>query len=744
MAAVKPNSENKPPESKSKNGPSGPNQKARITVLAFFLLIWSTAIAARLVDLQIVRYGELSQRASRQQQRSVEVAPGRGMIFDRNGQELAMTISVDSVFAVPSEVPDQATAAGLLANVLKVAPQEVLAKLESSRNFVWVARKLDNDDSKRVRDLNLRGIYFQKESKRYYPKRDLAAQVLGYVGMDDEGLGGVERQYEDKLRGRPGKMLVSVDARQKSLGRVEVQPQPGSNVVLTLDEKIQYIAERELDRSLAETKAESGIVEVQNPATGEILALAMRPGFNPNALRQADPQSLKNRAVSDVYEPGSTFKIVTIAAALEENLTTPTELIDCQNGAINIFGRTIHDHRPFGTLTVAQVMQNSSDVGAIKLALRLGDQRMDQYLRAFGFGQQTGIELPGETRGLAKPVNRWNPSSIVSISMGQEVGVSAVQLASMVSAIANDGIYVPPRIVAGVVAPRTTPATTTVVFQPAEQRRVISTLTAAQMKRMLEDTVLFGTGKRAILDGYTSAGKTGTAQKVDPATRTYSKWKYVASFAGFAPVTRPAVTVYAMLDSPVNSHHGGDVAAPLFNRVTQQVLAYMNVPHDTGVRNPLRMQLRAAADKTDLAEGTTDRLDDAVELAQVGGEIPVDPAPPAESAPTQEQKVRARMITASFTPDKTGNAKPPTAEVIVPQPASLPQPPPGNDTVILDIEAGPVAPSFLGKSVRGAIEAAQSAGIEIDVVGSGVARGQSPAPGQRIPPGTRVMVRFEP
>ena len=742
MAAARPN-----PQKRSNNAardakPSGPNQKARIFALALFLLIWSTAIAARLVDLQIVRYGELSQRAARQQQRSVEVAPTRGMIFDRNGRELAMTVSVDSVFAIPSEVPDQATAANLLSQVLKVSPQEVLGKLESSRNFVWIARKLDNDDSQRIRDLNLRGIYFQKESKRYYPKRDLAAQVLGFVGMDDEGLGGIERQFDEKLRGRPGKMLVSVDARQRSLGRVEVQPQPGSNLVLTLDEQIQYIAERELDRSMAETKAESGIVVVQNPATGEVLALAMRPGFNPNALRGADPMSLKNRAVSDAYEPGSTFKIVTIAAALEEKLTVPSEVIDCQNGIINIFGRTIHDHKAYGNLTVSQVMQNSSDIGAIKLALRLGDHRMDQYMRAFGFGQQTGIELPGETRGMAKPVNRWTRSSIGSIAMGQEVGVSAVQLASMVSAIANDGLYTPPRIVAGLVAPHTTPTPTTVLFQPADQRRIISTLTAAQLKNMLEDTVLLGTGKRAILDGYTSAGKTGTAQKVDPATRTYSKSKYIASFAGFAPLSRPAITVYAMLDSPVGRHEGGEVAAPLFNRVAQQVLAYLNVPRDAAVRNPKWLQLRASADKADLAEGTNDRLDDAVEMAQSDSEIPVGDTSVPPSSPTSQQASRARMIAASFAPTKP-DGKQRQSQVIVPDPAPPAEKPPENGTVILDSDSGPVAPSFLGKSVRGAVQAAQYAGIEIDVVGSGTARSQSPAPGQRVPPGSRVVVRFE-
>src|SRR4051812_5121561 len=427
MAEPKPTNGRPPRASSTRSAPSRPaspklpNQRFRMYMLGLFLLLWTGAIAARLVNLQIVQYGALSQRAARQQQRSAEVAPRRGVVYDRNGQELAMSISVDSVFAVPSEIPDQANAANLLAGILKAPPQEVLAKLESSRNFVWIARKLDADTANRIRSLNLKGVNFQKESKRFYPKRELAAQVLGYVGMDDEGLGGIERSFEDKLKGKPGKMLVSVDARQRSLGRVEKQPEPGSNIVLTIDEKIQYIAERELDRSMAETGAEAGTVVVQNPYTGEILALASRPTFNPNAFRTSTAQALKNRAVSDIYEPGSTFKIITVAAALDEKLTTPDEVVDCQNGSIIVFGRKIHDHKAYSNLTVSQIVQNSSDVGAIKLGLRLGDERFDQYIRAFGFGKQTEVELPGESRGLLRPVNRWTKSSIGSISMGQEV-----------------------------------------------------------------------------------------------------------------------------------------------------------------------------------------------------------------------------------------------------------------------------------------------------------------------------------
>jgi cell division protein FtsI (penicillin-binding protein 3) len=737
-------SQEKPASKRSSQTASMPNPQVRIYVLAIFLFLWSFGIGARLVALQVVRYGEFTQRAARQQQRTVDVAPRRGMIYDRNGHELAMTIAVDSVFAVPSEIPDQANTAGLIARILRVPPREMLAKLQGSRNFVWIARKLESDTSQRIRALNLKGIYFQKESKRYYPKRELAAQVLGYVGMDDEGLGGIEKKFDEPLRGKGGKMLVSIDARQRSLGRVEKQPEPGSNIVLTIDEKIQYIAERELDRSMQETQAEAGTVVVQNPRTGEILALASRPGFDPNSFRSSPQQALKNRAVSDIFEPGSTFKIITIAAALEEKVTRPEEVIDCQMGSITIFGHRIRDHKPFGHLTVSQVMQQSSDVGTIKLGLRLGEERFDNYIRAFGFGKQTGIELPGETRGMAKPANRWTKTSIGAISMGQEVGVSAVQVVAMISAIANDGVYVPPRIVAGTIAPRSLPTAQTVEFRPAEQRRVVSSMTAAQMKKMLEDTVLFGTGKKAILDGYTSAGKTGTAQKIDPKTGRYSPWAHIASFAGFAPVNKPSVTIAVMLDSPRGAHHGGDVGAPLFGRVTQQVLAYMNVPHDADFRNPQRLMIRAAAKPSELSEGSPDHLSETVEWAGAEEGVPVETAavakPVSASVPTEKEVARAKLIAASFTPVAAKKRAPATEPDWNPK---LPESAPTDQgTVILDAEGTRTAPSLLGKSVRSAVIAAQAAGIEIDVIGSGVAREQSPAPGEPLPAGGKIAVRF--
>src|SRR2546423_6727534 len=516
-----------------------PKPTTRLYFLAGFLLLWFVIICIRLMWVQVVDYAFFSKQALRQQQRSIEVSPVRGYIYDRNGNQLAESMAADSVFAVPSEIPDVHATAGILGKILKADSTDIENRLRASHAFAWVSRKVDADIGSRIRALNLKGIYFHKESKRFYPKRELAAQVLGYVGLDDEGLGGVEREFESRLKGKPGAMLISMDAKRHWFGHVEKNPDPGENLVLTIDEKIQYIAERELEQAMEDTKAESGTVIVENPHTGEILALANRPTFNPNALNAGDGKALKNHAVSDIYEPGSTFKIVTLAAALEEKLTTPDEVIDCQMGAIVVNGLRIRDHHPYGGLTVAQVLQHSSDVGAIKIALRLGDERFDRYIRAFGFGSQTGVELPGETRGLTKPASRWSKVSIGAISMGQEIGVSALQLISMVSTIANDGMYLPPRIVMGATAPRATAQL--VAFQPAQGKRVISTMTAAQMKRMMEGVVLGGTGKRAILNGYSSAGKTGTAQKIDPATGTYSRGRHIASFAGFAPVNNPAI-----------------------------------------------------------------------------------------------------------------------------------------------------------------------------------------------------------
>jgi len=698
------------------------NTNRRLFFLAGILAFWFAAICVRLFWLQVVAYGDYSQKAARQQQRSIEVSAIRGNIYDRNGNELAMTAKVDSVFAVPSEIPNVHQTAVTLARALNTDADDIETRLHAGHAFAWVARKIDKDTSARIRVLNLKGIYFQKEAKRFYPKQELAAQVLGYVGLDDEGLGGIERQFDARLRGKPGKMLISMDAKRRWFGRVEKEPDPGENLVLTIDENIQHIAERELARAVADSHAEAGTIIVMNPHTGEILALANRPVFNPNSLSLAQKNALKNRAVSDIYEPGSTFKIVTLAAALEEKLTNPNELVDCQNGSITVNGLLIHDHKPYGLLTVSQVLQNSSDVGAIKIALRLGDERFDRYIRAFGFGSQTGIELPGETRGITKPASRWSKVSIGAISMGQEIGVSALQLVSMASTIANDGMYVPPRLIAGATAPRSTQQLIT--FHPAQGRRVISPMTAVLMKRMMEGVVLYGTGKRAILDGYTSAGKTGTAQKVDAATGTYSHRRHVASFTGFAPVNNPAVTVLVVLDAPQGPQDGGMVAAPVFSRVTQQVLGYLGVPHDIDFRDPKRLLLKAQAKDADMAEGSPDRVVGEAEPA-------LQNVAPAPAAPITQPRSDAKLVPATF----THPSSPAPPRTITP-----PAPPHG--TIVLDVDGGVLVPDFHGKPLRTCLEQAQSAGLELEVNGSGVAQSQSPAAGSRVPPGGHVVVRF--
>jgi cell division protein FtsI (penicillin-binding protein 3) len=708
----------------------------RLIILGAVLAFWAVAVVGRLVYLQVIKYQFFLNLASRQRGRVIEVDPRRGTIYDRNGTELAMSIDVDSVFAVPSEIPDQESTAQILANVLNLDAQELLARLQSQRNFAWVKRKLDGDVSDRVRALNLKGIYFRKEPKRFYPKRDLAAQVLGYVGTDDEGLGGVEKAFDDDLRGIPGREIISIDARRKLYGRVERQPDPGQNLVLTIDGTIQYIVEKELEAAMAETKAAAGTVIVQNPRTGEILALANRPTFNPNVFNAVSKESLKNRAVSDVYEPGSVFKTVTYSAAIEQGVVKPEDMVDCQGGAITVFGVTIHDAHKMGVMTIAEAYAHSSDVAAVKTGMKLGDVRFDDYIRAYGFGAQTGIELPGESRGLKKQVNHWSKVSIASMSMGQEIGVTAVQAVSMVSSIANDGVYTPPRIVAGELPPNAGPKP--VVFHPAQQHRVISTMTAAQMKKMMEAVVLDGTARRAILDGYTVAGKTGTAQKVDPATGAYSKTKYVASFVGFAPVNNPAITVAVILDSAQGLHQGGQVSAPVFRAIAQQVLEYLHVPHDIEPRNQQRLTLLATSKPDDALEESPDHLGaplmpDADELAQTtGGKSQIAPASGAKAV-----NVSIPVPPPQGQPEPVNTDSPPVSAS-----GSPPEGPPANGTVVLNVDGGVVVPSFMGKSLRSAVEEAQQSGLELSVVGSGIARQQSPAAGTHLLAGQRVTVKF--
>jgi len=694
------------------------NVKSRLLRFGVFLFAWALIIVVRLVVLQVVHYGTWVQRAQRQQQRTFEVSPQRGIIYDRNGQELAMTVQVDSVFAVPSEIPDQKTTATLLATLTGEDPDSVLVRMQAQRNFAWVARKVDGEIAARIKSLNLRGIYFQKELKRFYPKRALAAQVLGYVGMEDTGLAGIEHLYQDQLNGASGRVVITMDARRKVFQQIQHPPEPGENVVLTIDEKIQYIAEKELAQAMLDTQALSGTVVVQNPRTGEIIALANAPSFNPNISREITPEKLKNHAVSDVYEPGSVFKTVTYSSAFEEKLARPEEIISCDPGYIMIGGIKIRDSHHIGTVTLERAYAESSDVGAVKMALRLGPDRFYKHIKDYGFGQATNIELPGETRGLVRKPERWAASSIGSMAIGQEVGVTPLQVVSMMSSIANDGIYSSPRIVAGVTPPNQ--GYQRIEFHPQQQRRVLSSMTAAVMRRLTEEVVLEGTARRAILDGYTSAGKTGTAEKVDPRTHAYSKTDYVASFVGFAPVNNAVITIAVILDTPKGLHQGGQVSAPVFKRVAEQVLAYYGVPHDVEPKaNSARRMLVAKAKEGDTEDAQQHALGALQELEAVS-------APALPGAPVT-------TVSASATS--------PVAQPLRP-PAPAAQPEARGGTVVLDAGGGSTVPSLLGLSMRGAIETAHKAGFELQIVGSGVAREQQPPPGSFLPFGSKIAVRF--
>jgi cell division protein FtsI (penicillin-binding protein 3) len=544
-----------------------------VTALAFLHL----AVVCRLADLQLLRAGDLRERAERQQQRSVRLEPIRGPIVDRNGNDLALSVEVFSVYADPSHIRDPASAARELARALDLPEADLRARLSAPRYFVWVKRKVSDAEKARVESLRIAGVGFLKESRRFYPKRALAAHVIGTVGMDDEGQSGLEFAYDRQVRGEPGFATLLKNGHGQGFHmRVDREPTGGASLVLTLDEVLQHLAERELHRAVRESRARSGSILLLDPASGAVLALANVPTFDPNQPRRFPPDAWRNRAVADAYEPGSTFKIFTAAAALQAGVARPDEWIFCENGALRVARRIVRDHKPFGALTLASVLEESSNVGIMKIGLRLSAERLHDTARRFGFGERTGIELPGESRGLLRRPSQWSGLTQAMMSMGQEVGVTPVQLAAAVAAVANGGLLRRPYVVDRVIARDGKILSVTL---PDPGRRVIPEELAATIRRMLEGVVLRGTGTKAAVPGYRAAGKTGTAQKIGPDGR-YSRRDFVASFVGWAPAHDPALLVLVVIDSPRGAYHGGDVAAPVFARIALPALSYLRVPPD--------------------------------------------------------------------------------------------------------------------------------------------------------------------
>jgi cell division protein FtsI/penicillin-binding protein 2 len=549
----------------------------RLAVAVGLGTLWVLLIAARLYHLQVGRYEHYTGKAGRQQQRAVTLDPPRGTIYDAQGRELAVSIQVDSAYAVPPEIEDPRAAARAIARLVPDVDADKLARqLAGDREFIWVARKLDPPLAEKVRGLGLRGVYFLPESKRYYPMGTLAAQVLGYVGTDNHGLAGLELVYDDEVAGRPGKRTVLRDARRGTVVSPALsfaEPEPGRDLFLTLDATVQHIVERELAKAVEQRGAKWGSAIFLDPTTGGVLAMATYPAFDPNDFGRYPPARWRNAAIMDVYEPGSTFKIITAAAALESGAVHAEDEFDCEMGGITLLGIRIRDHKQFGRLTFAQVLAKSSNVGVIKAALLVGNERFYRTIRSFGFGQLTGIDLPGESAGILHPLESWGPLAKAYISFGQGISVTPLQLAAAAAAISDEGRLVRPHVVAAMSRGE---ARVPKYSEPPVVGRPLSPATARELKRLLEGVVTGGTGRTAGVAGYKVAGKTGTAQI--PVRGGYLRNSYLPSFVGFAPVDRPVlVGVVAVAEPQGYEYHGGQVAAPIFGAIARQVLLYRGV-----------------------------------------------------------------------------------------------------------------------------------------------------------------------
>ncbi len=569
--------------------------KRRLVLVALFLGAWTAAAAARLYQLQVADHALYERKAAEQQEEEMLLEPPRGSIFDCRGRPLAMSVEVDSAWANPGEVADPAAAAARLARVLGVDRRALEKRLsEEDRHFVWVARQLDDRRAEAVRALDLEGISFVRESKRYYPMGLLAAQLLGFVGIDHVGLDGLEQAFDRLVAGIPARRRVLRRPSGPVLTAVPPfdEPTPGSDLHLTLDAVIQEALERHLTAALDRHRAKGAFGVVLDPSSGAIRAIATVPAFHPARFGDYPRETWRNRPVTDAFEPGSTFKIVTMARALEDNLLDPTDQLDCQNGTITVDGVTIRDHKPFGLLTASEVISRSSNVCAIKIGLEVGPRGLYEQIRAFGFGAPTGVDLPGESAGVLAPVEEWPRRAAAYISFGQAISVTGLQLASAVAAVANGGTLYRPFVVAAVGDPP----------GPGQARRSqpvgqpISGATARTLGRMMEQVVAKGTGRRAAVPGYRVAGKTGTAEKPIPG-RGYVAGRYLANFVGWAPARDPALVILVAVDepAPATGYHGGDVAAPVSGAVMEEALRYLRVPSDDPPSESLTVEARTAS-----------------------------------------------------------------------------------------------------------------------------------------------------
>jgi len=676
----------------------------RVHLLARLAFVWAALIVARLIQLQVVQHDEYKKLAAQQQEKTLEIEAPRGMIVDRYGQRLAISLPAESVCVDPLRVPDLGVAADILSKILNLDTNDLQARmkqaLDTKHGFVWVKRKITPEEVQRLRDLKLEWIEFRNESQRFYPNQQLAAHVIGSVDFAQKGNGGVEQSLEKQLEGRPGEMHVLRDVRQRAFeSNVASAPEAGRDIRLTIDSRIQFVAEREVEKMVKEHRGKWGSAIAMDPKTGDILALANYPTFNPNQPpekgKMADREDL---AVTAPFEPGSVFKVITLSAALEKTKLRPETEINCGGGKITLFGRTIHDHNRYWSLPMEDVLARSSNIGAINVGLTVGQNNMYDYVRGFGFGTRTGVPLPGESGGMLRPLRRWEKTSLASVAMGHEVSVTALQLARACSVIANGGLLVKPRL--------------TMDTPVAAPVRALRPETAITMRRMMEGVVIkpYGTGhKYARILGYTSAGKTGTAQIYDYRTHQYTHF-YNASFMGFAPVTNPAIVVVVTISGTDGlAGYGGPTAAPAFREIAAAALRMMDVPKD--LPDMLPSQDSDQADENDVA------------IAGLGSSIP-PPLVQAEDAVAAEDRPAAA---AESVLDQRIFSKP-----------GLQQ---GKTDSAADL-AGPRVPDFRGKTLRDVIQQSSALGIPLEFKGGGIAQAQVPEAGAILPAGQSVRVQF--
>lgn len=698
------------------------DRRILLVIAGFGLLL--TILTLRLFYLQIVQHQHLSQLALRQQERTIEVQPARGRIFDRQGRPLALNRQSASFYAVPREIRAPDVTARKLAAHLGVPARRLARRFRSRKAFVWVKRKAPDKAAQAVRALKLPGVHELKETTRVYPEGKLACHLLGFVGLDNQGLSGVELQFDRAIRGQSGWIRITRDAQGRKVPastRVHKRSQPGLDVYLTIDKMIQHIAEKELARGLANSGAQAGSVIVMNPRTGELLALANLPDFDPNHFNRYRTADRRNRAITDIYEPGSTFKIVTAAAALEEGVFREEDIIDCEQGRGDFDGLIVRDHHPRGLLSVKDVIVYSSNVGAVKMGIRLGAEKLSRYAEAFGFGRPTGIELPGEVGGILKPFRQWRRWTATSVPFGQGVAVTTLQMTAAYAAIANQGQLIKPWVVKELRRPDDI---RTKLGKPVYRERVISSQTAARMCEILEAAVSQGTGQGAAVEHYQVAGKTGTAQKPLASKRGYDPEFHVASFIGFIPAERAEFLIAVMIDGPRGVQWGGVVAGPVFKKITHQLVAYLGLP-------PGPQKVFAFA-----KEKRNNRYDPQQILSKV----------PEVTGLTYAQ-AREKLRAAGLQAQRLGQG----GQVLGQRPRGGQRTSPGSPVALYVSDpdrvgaadqtySHVVVPDLGGQSLRDALQIIQAYGLRAEITGSGLVNWQDPRPRTRVKVGELCAV----